>query len=270
MNEDSDILDPLTLYEEGFAKYKSVVDAVLAVSVNQHGFETDGRGVRAVKIFTRQTLTSLSLANILPKSRSMLSAAPELLDIGSIASLARNILESHLALSYFGTEQVSKSEAEFRFLLGQYHRNREWYGIRKLRSSTDSTLLEFEQGLVKQMGRIKAHPFFNRLTQQQKNRAKKGDELYLTKADFENRNPVCSCLRLEYRMLSNLLHPLPLSTERIDDFKGRGEPDPIDLSYLNLCLDVAIKYLLATTLETFDLLKGHLPKSVDVLVERIR
>jgi hypothetical protein len=189
----------------------------------------------------------------------MYSTEPDLLDIGSIASLARNVVESYLAFFYFGTERISEDEAVLRFLLGQYHRNREWHGIRKLRCATDPSLPEFEQGLIKQMERIRTHRFYDKLTPQQKNRAKKGNEIYLTKADFEHRNSICSTLRLEYRLLSNLLHPLPLSTERINDFKGRGEPDPIDVSYGVMCLEIGIKYLAATTIETSDLLKEHLP-----------
>lgn len=41
-------------YREELIKYEEVLDATMDLSLNQHGIQTDGRGLRAMRIFTGQ------------------------------------------------------------------------------------------------------------------------------------------------------------------------------------------------------------------------
>ncbi|MCL1478513.1 MAG: hypothetical protein MH219_13780 [Marinobacter sp.] len=118
-------------FRDEYKKYSKVLSATTNISLNQHGIDTDGRGVRAVKIFTRQTLSGMSLNSLLPKLSTERDPDSELWDLCSIASLSRNILEAYLVVYYSGTESISDEEAELRFFIGQLHRNREWYRIHK-------------------------------------------------------------------------------------------------------------------------------------------
>lgn len=245
-------------YLSELALYEKVVEAAMVISLNQYGIDTDGRGVRASLIYTRQTLTALSLRAILPRPSAAKSQDSFLWDIGSIASLTRNLVEGYLSLHYFGVERVTEAEAELRFFLLQLHRNIEWYEIRKLTNPLDPSLKEFEEGIPTQKKRLKEHPFLALLTSEQRNRALRGAEMYKTKADFEKELAVCKGLRRNYRYLSNFVHPLPLSIERVDARRGRGIGSDADVSHCMLCLVLARVYLAASTVEFAD----HFPEAL--------
>jgi hypothetical protein len=245
-------LDELKLYDK-------VLETTALVSANQHNIQTDGRGVRAVKIFTRQTLTGLSLSRLLPRPRSSKSKEEDFWDICSIASLTRNIVEGYLSLHYFGIEKISDSEAELRFFILQLHRNVEWYNIRKAEMD-EVELRQFEEGIAKQKLQIKNHINLPNLSEAQRKRAIQGAEIYKTKSDFEGELSVCTNLRKYYRILSNLVHPLPLSIERTDNNNGRGLGSEADISYCLMCVALARSYLTATTIGVID----HFPNELGV------
>jgi len=250
--------------------YDKVVDVTALISVNQHGLDSDGRGVRASRIFTRQTLTAFSLKRILPRPSMKTHHESILWDIGSIASLARNILEGYLAIYYFGIESISPEEAELRFFLLQLHKNVEWYEIVKASNPQDPSLKEYEEGIPNQKVRVKEHPFLNSLSDAQKNRALRGNEMYKTKVDFENELRICRNLRRDYRYLSNLVHPLPFSIERIDFNKGRGVGSDPDVTHCLLCLVIARVYLAAVTVGFADHFPERLAMKYKKELDRVR
>ncbi len=53
-------------YLEELVKYDKVLNTTMLISQNQQEINTTGRGVRASKILTRQTIIAMSLKNILP------------------------------------------------------------------------------------------------------------------------------------------------------------------------------------------------------------
>ena len=251
-------------------EYDAVLNATMLISRNQHGIDTTGRGVRAVKIFTRQTLVGMSLRNILPYPTKDQHHEESTWDICSIASLSRNILEGYLSVLYFGTEIISEPEAELRFFIAQLHRNQEWYNIRKQSDPHDHKLQQFEDGNKKQKERIKNHPYLSNLTAAQKNKALQGHEMYKTKNDFETEYQMCLDLKRDYQLLSNLVHPLPLSIERIDNESGRGIGSDADVNYCILSLIIAKRYLAATTIEISDHFHDNLASKFKDVLDPIR
>ncbi len=221
-----------------------VAKKIILISHNQEGIQTDGRGMRAMKIFTRQTLSTISLLKLLPS----VNKTDEIWDITSFASIKRNIIECFINLYYFGTEKVSESEAELRFFLLQYHKNNEWFNIRK-KSLSPIEYKEFDDGLRFEKERLKNHPFLEHLELEEKNRTLKGYEIYKSKSFFEKELIVCNSLREHYRLLSNLVHPLPLSVERTNNINGRGMDSEADLNYFLICIMLSRKYLAATLIE---------------------
>lgn len=264
----------LTEFEKSYLEeaklYDKVVKTTALISLNQHGIETDGRGLRSVRIFTRQTILGISLQRILPRPSSTKHYEDELWDICSIASLSRNIMEGYLSLYYFGIERVLDEEAELRFFIAQLHRNVEWYEIRKLTNPSDPGLKEFEDGIASQRERISNHAYLNSLTAVQKRRALRGTEMYKTKADFEKELSECSDLRRTYRLLSNLVHPLPISIERIDNERGRGIGSDADVNYCKICLMLARRYLAASTIGIADHFSDALAKRFEDSLRGIR
>ncbi len=248
--------------------YDKVVQATVTVSLRQHGIDTDGRGVRASKIFVRQTVTGLSLRRIVPRARLGTYTTDELWDLSAMALLARALMEGFLGLHYFGTERVSADEAELRFLLAQLHRNVEWYEIRRgLESCPD--LSEFQDGIRRQRQRLVEHSYAGRLTNAQRSRVGR-NEMYKTKAEFEEELQVCKNLRSHYRLLSNLAHTAPLSIERIDDDKGRGTGSDADVGYALMCRMLGRRYLAASTVAFFDMFADQLQHGCGAPVEGMR
>jgi hypothetical protein len=270
----SKLYNQLTEYEVKLIKevedYKKILAVTSLISLNQHGIDTDGRGIRAAKIFTRQTVSATSFLKLLPKISKHKSNDTEIWDVCSIASLSRNLIEGYLAQYYSGTEKITSEEAELRFFLGQLHRNREWYSLRKMSDANDPELKKFEEGFVEQKARIKNHAYLNKLSAPQKNKALQGHEMYMTKADFENKNKVCVALKSDYQLLSNLVHPLPLSIERIDNVRGRGVRNEADSGYCILCILIAKKYLAASTIEIAEHFPGKLGHKFKAEIDSIR
>lgn len=261
---------PESAFVEELSLFDRVVAATCLVSWNQHGLVTDGRGVRGMKIFTRQTILGLSLQRIVPRPSSDSPVEAELWDICSLASLARNLLDGWLSLHYFSLESVSEREAELRFLLAQLHRNTEWYAIRKETSPNDPKLKEFELGLPKERQRVHSHPALAALTPQQRNLVRNEREIYKTKADFEQLAGTFSNLRRNYRLLSNLVHPLPLFIERIDNQRGRGIAAESDVNYCIVCLAIARSSLAASTVGIVDRFADSLGARFSAEIDSLR
>lgn len=259
-----------TTYLEELDLYKKVIEVTKLISLNQHGINTDGRGMRAMKLFTRQTLTGLSLTKLLPKPSVSKDIEYDLWDICSIASLTRNLLEGYLSLYYFGLEKISETEAELRFYRLQLHRNVEWYSIRKLYELSEEETKQFEEGILEQKNRIKNHTSLQKLTSTKKNRVLQGAEMYMTKDEFEKKLPICKDLKRNYKHLSNLVHPLPLSIERVDNVRGRGIGSEPDVNYSLICLMIARRYLAASTIGIADLFPDNLAKRFSKELELIR
>ena len=224
-------------------KFDEVVKVTNLVSGNQQGIATSGRGVRAVQIFTKQTLTANSLMSLLPDK----STFAYLWDGGAIAGLSRNIIECFLAIHYFGIENVSEVEAELRFFIYQRHRNVETYKIQKGYNPTDPDIKVFENGIKEEMKRIQSHTFYQSLTKDQQNRIINGVEMYKTKADFASQISHCKGLTTDFRYLSNLAHPVGVSIWRIDNESGRGLGSVTDMAHCLRAVRLARKYQAAST-----------------------
>lgn len=256
-------------YLDELALYDKVLILTGLISLNQHDILTDGRGIRSVKIFTRQTLTALSLSKLLPRPDPSKSSDSDFWDVCSIASLTRNLIEGYLGLYYYGIEPISDSEAELRFFLLQLHKNIEWYNIRKNEMDAIETK-QFEDGIAEQKGWIKNHNFLCNLNADQKKRALSGMEMYKSKLDFEAEIPICKSLRRDYRHLSNLVHPLPLSIERTDNIRGRGLGSDADVNYCLLSLMHARRYLAASVVGIVDKFPNELGKKFKNEIIQIR
>ena len=165
---------------------------------------------------------------------------------------------------------MSSQEAELRFFILQLHRNTEWYNLTKAENPNAPELKDFEKGIPEEKERIRAHPFLNKLTNSQRNKALSGHEIYKTKADFENELTICKDLRKNYRMLSNLVHPLPLSVERIDNERGRGIRNEYDISYCLMSMMIARRYLAASTVGIVDLFPNELGNKFKKPIDSLR
>jgi hypothetical protein len=254
----------LERYRSVAKEFEQVYRVMLAVSDRQGGIQADGRGTRASSIFTRQAGLGVSLRRLLPHQADSKPGEPGGWDIVAIASLSRSLMEGYLALYYYGLESVSEPEADLRFQLLQLHRNIEWYETRKMTNSDDPGLTEFETGLPSMKTRVKDHHFMTSLKPHQRKRVQQFNEMYWTKGDFEAALPLCKGLKVAHRLLSNFVHPLPLSIERMDNERGRGFASRFDVTWITLALDLAVRYLAASVVGFAD----HFPLQIAEPLER--
>lgn len=217
-----------------------------AISLNQSGIMTDGRGVRAANIFTRQVLTAHSLKKLLPVLRNGINPDETVWDVTTIALVSRSVMENFQALFYYGTETISEAEADFRFRIFQKDRNVKWRDIRLKTGESEESLEAFFTGIPKQQEEIVNHEFYSSLSKEQKNSLKSRAEMYYTKAEFEARCPRLADIALHHQLLSNLAHPLPLAIHRIDEFSGHGAPSEADICLVIVSLHVATDCLIAS------------------------
>lgn len=230
-----------------FDKFSKACEVAYYISLNQAGIDTDGRGIRGADIFTRQVLTAHSLKKLLPVLKNGVDPDKTVWDMTTIALVSRSIMENFQSLYYFGTEEISEHEADLRFQIFQKDRNFKWKEIRKKMGQTEDELSEFIHGIPEQRKIICNHVFFVKLSERQQEKIlKRNAEIYYSHADFETRCPRLKNLSLHYQLLSNLAHPLPLAIDRIDEIKGHGSANDIDISYVNISLDIASECLIAS------------------------
>ena len=77
-------------------------------------------------------------------------------------------------------------------------------------------------------------------------------------------------LRKTYRLLSNLVHPLPLSIERNDNQKGRGIRNENDIWYSIISLMLARRFITASTVGIVDYFHTSLGKRFKNEIDSIR
>lgn len=253
-------------FMEEVGKFNQVVKSTNLISKNQQGIATSGRGVRAVQIFTKQTLTANSLMSLFPGR----STFTYLWDPGSISALARNIIECFMAIYFFGTEKISKEEEELRFFIFQYHRNSELYKINKVYTPDDPELSVFKNGNKEQLNRIKEHIFFKGLNRGQQKRIVNGAEMYKTKADFEQELPICQNLSAHFRYLSNLVHPVGISIYRIDNMSGRGLGSSTDISHCLRAVMLARRFQAASTVAIAEFFPDRFEKRLKPMINRLK
>jgi len=229
-----------------YKRFDSACEVATKTSLQQHGIETDGRGIRAANIFTRQLLTAYSLKKLLPVLRTGTDPDTGLWDVATIALVSRSILENFQALYFYGTEEISELEADFRFHIFQKDRNAKWRDIRVKAGIPAEELTDFITGVPEQRERILNHDFYKTLTKDKQNSLKNRAEIYYSKADFESRCPRLANIELHYQLLSNLAHPLPLAIDRIDEINGHGESGDADIALVNVSLGVASDCLIAS------------------------
>ncbi len=94
--------------------------------------------------------------------------------------------------------------------------------------------------------------------------------MYKNKADFESELDICKGLRRNHRLLSNLVHSVPLSIERIDNERGRGIGSDTDVTYCRMSLMLARRFLAASTAGIADHFADRLASKLSKRVDPIR
>lgn len=255
----------LEFYKDILSKYKKSVEICMQFSEKQGGIDTDGRCLRANRIFTRQTVTAMTLMSILPGTKHSYLTEQMFCDVSSIATLSRNILDGYYCILFFGIENIDADEADLRFHLYQLHTNIE---KRVIFHDDDKDIEEYRRITDKQKEIIYTHPYLSKLKNHKLRKVNIFSYMYKSKLDYETERHDCYQITRNYRLLSNFAHPTRLAIERIDNINGRGDFTYLDCSYTSMFTGMALKYLsltIAGYAEKFPSLKAHFVKELEFL-----
>lgn len=237
-------------YTKNLRTFENFIDFAIDISDHSAGIKVPWHLVRANQLYTRLTITSLSIIHLLP-TNNIFPSKNEFWDFFSVATLARNLIENYHMFYYVGVEKVSDEERDFRLKLLNYHLNNEKYKL-YLESNVDKeTLKEFEDNLPNAKGNLKKHPFFISLYRDKASKVLTGKEaMYLTHKEISERiNFKTDEFIPLYRLFSNHTHSSPLAFFTMSNERGRGEENTAEIEYLSMTLDLCIKYLSAAILD---------------------
>ena len=251
-------------YDKQLADFESVLLAAMKISTTLGGIYTTWRNIRATQLYTRMTISSFTFTSLLPGSRRH-PRRDEFWDWPSVASVARNIIEAYLLYFYTGIDQIPEEEARFRLELFTYHINSEKYRLYSDWKAGQDVLRPFEDGLPRSREALKAHPFFNSLTQPQRDRAISGKSpTYLSRDELIARLPFDgSELKPFYRFLSNQTHTTPFSFFSQSNQRGRGEENEAERGYILFATRLVWKYLSAAAIGTERMFPDHYATTKD-------
>ncbi|EHH2456387.1 hypothetical protein J7X56_004662, partial [Vibrio parahaemolyticus] len=142
-------------FKENSSLFKSLVSAAVDVSDKSGGILTSGQRIEATKIYTRLTLSAITIERILPTTFGIW-------DFSSIAILARSFIETAHRYCYISEIDLSEDELEFRRKLYFFHANMERY--RLYSSQPEHEVLEsFKVGFPQSKKEIVESTFFSSL-----------------------------------------------------------------------------------------------------------
>jgi len=253
--------DILKNYVENLRTFENFLDFAIDVSDATAGIFVPWNLVRANQLFTRLTVTSVSIIHLLPDNRYFPSKN-NFWDFFSVASLARNLIENYHMFFYVGVEKVKSEEIDFRLKLLNYHQNNEKYKMYSEYNCDQTLLNEFELNLPLAKKELKDHLFFSTLSKSKAKQILSGNKaMYLSNKEISERLPFKTDeFNLLYRFFSNHTHSSPLAYFSISNERGRGEENETEVSYLAMTLESCIKYLSATIIDMITLFPDSIKK----------
>ncbi|WP_422847258.1 DUF5677 domain-containing protein [Acidovorax sp. M14] len=248
--------DPKTLevnYREALDKFERLVLIAVSFSDSSGGIHTTTLGIESTKIYTRITLSAMSINALLPRNKINNTG---LWDFPSVATLTRALIETchrHLYLSQPG---LSEDESAFRMDLYFYHMNSEKYRLYKEFGANQEILNSFEENLPRAKSKIIGSTTYSKLAKVKADKIKRGhSDMYLTDDEVaEHFSLIGGHFKPIYRLLSNHSHGSPFATYSQSNERGRGVENEAEKSYLILMLELLNQYLSRTTLAQVALL----------------
>jgi hypothetical protein len=193
------------------------------------------RGILADRLFTRILLKATSIVRLL-RTDSCVPAFPNMIDVASVASLSRNMIEAYDVFFHVAVEKVPEEVQEFRSYLYTLHQTTDHDKIYSSfgRRTPHFGNLEFMGRFCKM--RLEENAFFNSLPAGQQKELLKGKRpfLNLTASPTKKQYSDPHVLRGLYKFMSNSVHSHPLS---IQGFRAPQSDDHLSIQHL---LDMSI------------------------------
>lgn len=249
-----------SLYFERLEIFQNFLDFAIDISDATAGIAVPERLVRVNQLYTRLTVTSLSIIHLLPFNRYFPSEF-KFWDFFSVATLTRCLIENYHMLYYIGVEHISSQELDFRYKLLVFHLNHEKYKLYKDYNADKEVLSDFEMNIPIDRENLKSHPFFDQISKTKQEKVLSGNvAMYLSNKEISSRLHFRTDEFMPlYRLFSNHAHSSPYAYFSISNERGRGIENATEIGHLTVAIDVCIKYLTAAMIDLLTLF----PKCVE-------
>lgn len=243
-------------YPDALETLEKLLEITVSYSEASGGLYTLNRGIEATKIFTRLTLSAMTINSILPGNS--VNKTP-LWDFPSIATLTRTFIETCHRYFYLAEDGVPADEADFRLKLFRFHLNSEKYRLYKEMGSSAEILEEFERNLPKAKLEIETSPAFGQLSKHRADTVRRGNtDMHFSDEEMATRfNLMGGRFKPLYRLLSNHTHGTPFATASQSNSRGRGLENDVERNYIALSVTLLNHYLANVIIRHVDLLSLH-------------
>lgn len=237
-------------YREELHTVEDLLGIAVKISGMCGGIMTSTRFIRAAQLYTRLVITLRSFVRLLPENKITNDREP-FWDWGSVAAVARILVEIYHGFYYIGVEKLSEDEIDFRLGLMQLHLNSEKYRLYKEWGADRKVLGKFEVGLPKDRQRVKNTKFFNALPREKQSDLLKGKGvMHLSRQEIADRSNVLGThFKPLYRLFSNQAHATPFAFQSQSNIRGRGLENPAERGYIMIAIQVVIRYISRAILE---------------------
>jgi len=206
------------------------------------GVHTSNLGIESTKIYTRITLSAITINALLPGNKDNRT---DLWDFPSIAILTRAFIETCHRYFYLSEPGLSDSESAFRLKLFYFHMNSEKYRLYKEFGASQDAIKDFEENLPHAKSDLISSPIYCGLPKYKAEKIKSGNAgMHLTDDEVAAHfSLVGGHFKPIYRLLSNLSHGSPFATYSQSNERGRGMENEAEKNYLVLMLKLLNQYL---------------------------
>lgn len=229
-------------YSEELKIFGKLVVMAIAVSDKSGGIKTSTLGIEATKIYTRLTLSAMTINAILPGNSVN---GHKLWDFPSVAILARAFLETTHRYLYLCIPGNSEEERRFRQKLHYFHMNSEKYRLYSELNPNHEWLPESEEKLPLDKAVSMESPTYSKLDKNTQEKVRSGKtEAHLTDQQIADEHQLAlGQFKVIYRLLSNHSHGSPFATKSQSNQRRRGIENEAERDYLALVLLLLSRYL---------------------------
>ncbi|MCY8454148.1 hypothetical protein MOC98_14945 [Bacillus spizizenii] len=196
--------------------------------------------------------------SLIPKEKKDL----RFLDVGTLVSISRNIIETHNVYNYLCEIGISSSELSFRMELLAYYQSKCTVNIlKKLGFDEHDSMMQLHSNFVTNPENLSAdYPEFDSLDKTTKRQIIRGKKPYLNYRIKRKMSTVNEDVEKGiYNLFSNSVHSFPLGMSNYDRFKRSNHLDNNQL--LIISLEVNIIYL-ASIIKSYITLRKSLGRKL--------
>ncbi|MDV9185315.1 MULTISPECIES: hypothetical protein [Bacillus] len=210
-------------------------------------------------LLNKAILNANSYMSLIPKEKKDL----RFLDVGTLVSISRNIIETHNVYNYLCEIGISSSELSFRMELLAYYQSKCTVNIlKKLGFDEYDSMMQLHSNFVTNPENLSAdYSEFNSLDKTTKRKIIRGKKPYLNYRIKRKMSTVNEDVEKGiYNLFSNSVHSFPLGMSNYDRFKRNNHLDNNQL--FTISLEVNIIYI-ASIIKSYITLRKSLGRQLN-------